>query len=79
VIYDLDQERINELTAAFSAGELRGYQRARDEADEDLVAECVALRVKLARREWIEVVSLNVCATLAVLLCWGSLIWLVLG
>lgn len=47
MIYDVDSERLEELATWFAAGE----QRGRSLVDEDLVAQCVALRVSLAQRQ----------------------------
>jgi hypothetical protein len=67
MIYDLDQERMNELTSAFRAGEHRGRQQA----DEHVMAECVALRVRLERRESWRATLMNVSVAALVFGCWA--------
>lgn len=73
------RERQQAIDNAFATGEQRGYQRGREECDEHVMAECVALRVQLAKREHLEVVSLNVCACVSFLGAWCFLAWLVLA
>lgn len=73
MIYDLDQERMNELTSAFRAGEHRGRQQV----DEHVMAECVALRVRLARRDAWQATLMNFFAASTVIGSFAFVAWVV--
>lgn len=77
MIYDLDAERLGELTAAFAAGEQRGRQRT----DADLIDLMIELRVEAhenaakAYREGQEVGAFLTILGVATILVFGLVAW----
>lgn len=68
MIYDIDQQQLEDLTSAFRAGEHRGRQQA----DEHLLEECVELRVRLVRRESWQATLVNLACASVVVGSWAG-------
>ena len=65
MIFDIDQERLDELTAAFRAGEHRGRQQAEES--------------RIERHDVVECIILNLFAVSSVVGVWAFIAWAIFG